>query len=229
MSNNSNNQRKSQLIPFYGAKYPEIFEIERRCMDRQGKVIDHLAKTLPSGIVLDIGAGNGFTASRLTASDRRVVPMEPDAGMIDPNQSLLWTQGLAQAIPFKDQKFDAVYATWAFFFVGIPDLLTGLHEAIRVIKDDGWLIMVDNAGEDEFCQLSSHNIASDRNWWKAHGFQETILETQYQFDSVTEAKKLITFYFGEAAGAKIVKSEIEYKVVVYSLQIDKNTRHFRIA
>ena len=48
------------IIPFYGGRNPRLFEIERRCMDRGGLVIDFLTKTLPEGRILDIGAGNGF-------------------------------------------------------------------------------------------------------------------------------------------------------------------------
>jgi hypothetical protein len=36
----------NQLIPFYGGKYPYLFEIERRCMDRDGKVIRFLDQIL---------------------------------------------------------------------------------------------------------------------------------------------------------------------------------------
>ena len=50
------------VIPFYGADEPELFAIERRAMDRDGLVIDALHELLPPGLVLDVGAGDGFTA-----------------------------------------------------------------------------------------------------------------------------------------------------------------------
>lgn len=36
------NDNSSKVIPFYGGLRPELFEIERRCMDREGKVIEYL-------------------------------------------------------------------------------------------------------------------------------------------------------------------------------------------
>ena len=36
-------------IPFYGGKQPEMFEIERRCMDREGVVTSYLQEHLPKG------------------------------------------------------------------------------------------------------------------------------------------------------------------------------------
>jgi SAM-dependent methyltransferase len=209
----------NQLIPFYGGEHPHLFEIERRCMDRDGKVIRYLDQILPLGLVLDIGAGNGFTATRLITPERLVIPLEPDPRMIDTSQPLVWAKGVAQAIPFHDRTFDAAYATWAFFFDGVADILQGLNDAQRVVKPNGLLVIVDNAGEDEFCALAPRNIASNRAWWKEQGFQETILHTSYRFDSLEEANTLLSFYFGEEVGKQNQKTEIEYNVVVYTIRV----------
>jgi hypothetical protein len=37
----------SEIIPFYGASDPDRFEIERRCMDRVGKLTGCLDDRLP--------------------------------------------------------------------------------------------------------------------------------------------------------------------------------------
>ena len=85
-----------KLIPFYGAQDRRLFEIERRCMDRDGVVVRRLDALLPPGAVLDVGAGDGHTAIRLARRDRRVVPLEPAAGMIDRGKPLPWVRGVAQ-------------------------------------------------------------------------------------------------------------------------------------
>lgn len=54
-------------------------------MDRDGKVIQFLNSFLPNGIVLDVGAGNGYTAEKLIRENRIIIPMEPDEEMIDPS------------------------------------------------------------------------------------------------------------------------------------------------
>jgi hypothetical protein len=72
------------VIPFYGAENRKLFAIERDSMDRPGKVVGALDAILPSrGVLLDIGAGDGFTAERLTTESRSVVAVEPATGMID--------------------------------------------------------------------------------------------------------------------------------------------------
>jgi ubiquinone/menaquinone biosynthesis C-methylase UbiE len=151
-----------KIIPFYGADNPRLFAIERRCMDRAGKVIDYLNNLLPNGMILDIGAGNGFTAQKLTHLQRRIVALEPAGGMIDRQVSLPWTQGVAQELPFKANSFSGAYATWAYFFPTYNEYGTyGLKEIHRVVMPDHPLVIVDNAGGDEFCSLFERDLSSD--------------------------------------------------------------------
>lgn len=204
-----------RVIPFYGGAQPRLFEIERRCMDRDGKVIAYLHEQLPAGLVLDVGAGNGFTAVRLTTSTRTVVALEPDPAMVDPGAPLVWARGVAQDIPFHDALFDAAYATWAFFFRGRADIEEGLSEIRRVVKPGGKIIIVDNAGDDELSAFSPREIAGDPDWWQARDFQTTIIDTAFKFSSLAEANELLEFYFGEDAVRENRKTEITFKVAVY--------------
>ena len=207
-------EKTNKVIPFYGGENPDLFEIERRCMDREGKVIEYLNENLPVGKVLDVGAGNGFTAQKLNRDNRIVIAMEPDEKMVDQKKDLMWANGVAQDIPFHSNTFDAVYSTWAFFFDGIVDIDEGLREVERVSKTAGKIIIVDNYGHDEFCSFTTNDITSSVEDWVKRGYDYHVIETAFIFDSIEEARKLLTFYFG-ASGAKVNKTKIEYKVVAY--------------
>ncbi|PKR78389.1 hypothetical protein CEY16_01125 [Halalkalibacillus sediminis] len=213
--------KNEQIIDFYGASHPELFEIERRCMDRPGKVIDYLNLNLPNGTVIDIGAGNGYTSEKLNKKDRLVLPMEPDDHMIDINKNLAWIKGTAQQIPFHDNSLDAAYATWAFFFSGMKGVDEGVREAERVIRPGGKFIIVDNYGDDEFTSLSPSPgpLSSSVDFWKERGFDYELIHTTFSFDSIAEARKLLSFYF-EERGMEVSKREFEYKVVIYSKTIN---------
>ena len=207
-----------KIVPFYGGKAPETFAIERRCMDRDGVVIDHLDRRLPAGRVLDIGAGNGYTAARLTTAARRIVPLEPSLAMIDRSAALPWVCAVGQDLPFRPASFSAAYATWAYFFPDFFDQnLVGLSQVGQVVDGDGPLFVVDNAGQDQFCRLFVRDISSNRAWWRDQGFSCQILTTCYRFDYMEEAETLLSFYWrhnGRAAGA-VPQLELEYKVAVY--------------
>ncbi len=209
---------KSKIIPFYGSENRHLFEIERRCMDKDGVVIDYLDKILPFGLAIDIGAGNGYTAASLTRNSRKVIPYEPSNNMIDRKQSLPWVRGIAQELPFRSNSFEGAYATWAYFFPAIGYGEKGLEELIRVVKPQGPICIVDNAGDDEFCCLFERDISGDSSWWHKRGFDSHILETNFKFDSIEEAQELLSFYWtlnGRKSGS-YVDIEIEYKVVVFT-------------
>ncbi len=211
-------KKDSQIIKFYGGDNPELFEIERRCMDRAGKVVAYLDSKLPSsGKVLDVGAGNGFTAEKLSRDSRRVVAMEPDEKMIDPSKDIIWVKGAAQEMPFHANVFDAAYSTWAFFFPSFNKERThvGLNELNKVVKKGGAILIVDNVDDDEFSALAEKDIGSmkaDLEFWTSVNFKSTIIESHFKVDSIEEAQKLLGFYFGEK-GYQINKTEIEYKLL----------------
>ncbi|WP_217587817.1 class I SAM-dependent methyltransferase [Lentibacillus saliphilus] len=206
---------KTDIIPFYGGTHPELFEIERRCMDRPGKVIDFLDQRLPNGKIIDIGAGNGYTAQLLIKETRPIVALEPDEMMIDSTKPLIWAKGTAQQVPFHANTFESAYATWAFFFDGMPDVDKGLAEVERVVKPGGEIIIVDNYGHDEFCALSTRKINSNVDYWTAKGFDYTVIDTVFAFDSVEEARTLLSLYFGDEAGT-VNQTVFDYKVVAYT-------------
>ena len=117
------------VIPFYGAEHPDLFAIERAAMDRPGVVIDRLNDLLPPGSVLDIGAGDGFTAERLARPDRNVIAVEPAAGMIDRTRPLDWVRGDAEALPFRDGTIDGILLS-GDFFIEPAEALHDLQDAL---------------------------------------------------------------------------------------------------
>ena len=193
------------VIPFYGAKRRRLFEIERAAMDRPGRVIAALDELLPrNGLVLDVGAGDGFTAARLANRSRQVVALEPAEGMRRPERALLWLGGEAERLPLRPSSVEAAYSTWAYFFSRNWDPTPGLRELDRVVKPGGVLAIVDNLGDDEFTALAPDPIAltADPEFWEDRGFDCTVIDTYFEFDSPSDAEELLTLYFGESPAHK---------------------------
>lgn len=204
------------MIPFYGSDDPEMFAIERRAMDASGRVIERLDQVLPGGVVLDIGSGNGFTAERLSTPARTVVAAEPAAGMVDRSKRLPWVRSIAQQLPFRDGAFDAIYSTWAYFFPDFMDISEGLTEARRVTAPGGLVVVVDNAGDDEFSAMASRPGHSAISTWHDLGFDTEIIDTAFEFETLEEAERLLAFYFG---GSVLPALRVEYRVVVATMRI----------
>lgn len=195
--------RSSSIIPFYGATDPDLFGVERRSMDRAGRVIAHLDALLPPGRVLDLGAGDGWTASRLAGSDREVVAVEPAPGMraqAGPHPQVVWVGAEAGALPLADGSLDAAYATWAYFFPSFRDPSRGLAELHRVVRPGGPIVVVDNAGSDELTALGTASGGEDTDWFTARGFTIEVLTTTFDLrpEDPDRARDLLAMYVGGA-------------------------------
>ena len=201
------------VIPFYGADEPELFGIERTAMDRDGLVIATLDGLLPAGRVLDVGAGDGFTAERLNAG-RAVVALDPSAGMLARADLPQRVQGEAERLPFANSSFDGAYATWAYFFSRDWDPTPGIAELDRVVRPGGPLAIVDNLGGDAFAALTDADISADSGFWEAQGFVCEVIETAFRFDDLAEAERLLGFFF-EERGMRDAALEVPFRVGLF--------------
>lgn len=183
------------VLDFYGANDPETFAIERKAMDRSGRVIDALDRVLPHGLTLDVGAGDGFTA-KLLSTRREIVALEPASGMIDRSKRLAWVQGDAESLPFADGSFVGAYATWAYFFPSVHDVTPGVDELHRVVIPGGPIVVVDNAGGCEFSAMLAQDYSVDGELWISLGFNIETIETAFEFDSTVEADRLMSLFLG---------------------------------
>jgi SAM-dependent methyltransferase len=203
------------IIEFYGADDPEMFALECKAMDPTGRVIEALERHLPErGLVLDVGAGDGFSAERLTTASRRVVPMEPAIGMIRRDRPLPWVRGDAEFLPFRDGSFAGAYATWAYFFSRDWDPTPGIDELHRVVTAGGPLAIVDNLDGDDFSAMTEEHYTSDPEFWERQGFELEEVNTTFEFDTHEEADRLLGFYFGDRARGT-GKLEFFYRVGVF--------------
>lgn len=202
------------VIPFYGVEHPGLFAIERAAMDHPGLVIDRLNDLLPRGTVLDVGAGDGFTAERLARLGRRVIAVEPASRMINLTRPLTWVQADAEALPFRDGAFDGAYATWAYFFSRGFDPTPGIAELYRTVRGGGPLVIAENLGGDEFCALAPSDITADVGFWAKQGFSLEMIETEFAFETTEDALRLLTFYFGDVG--RTPPTRLTYRVGLFT-------------
>lgn len=185
------------VIYFYGSERPDIFGIERAAMDPEGLVVERLNQLLPKlGAILDVGAGDGFIAERLERPGRRIVAMEPSAGMRRPEKSIWWVGGEAEHLPFSNDSLDGAYATWAFFFSRYLDMRRGIDELRRAARPHAPLIIVENLGGDELSAYARGDSSADPAVWEREGFTCEELLTSFRFSSEQDARALLSLYRG---------------------------------
>ena len=94
---------------------------------------------LPPGRLLDLGAGTG--AANPIFEDRSVVALDPAPEMLVRNDAPLRVVAAGEALPFRNETFDAVFSAYVFRNLdSVPDTVA---EIARVLRPGGRAGIVD--------------------------------------------------------------------------------------
>ncbi|MFI3304955.1 MAG: bifunctional demethylmenaquinone methyltransferase/2-methoxy-6-polyprenyl-1,4-benzoquinol methylase UbiE [Rikenellaceae bacterium] len=118
------------------------------------RVVRFVANNTPeSGEILDLATGTGDLAIAMARQlpKSRVVGADPSEGMLAVAQTKIAERGLtdrlslmvqsAESMSFVDARFDTVTA--AFGVRNFSDLERGIREMVRVIRPDGWVVVLE--------------------------------------------------------------------------------------
>jgi len=102
-------------------------------------------KIEPGAAVLDVGAGTGYLANRLSREGYDVKAIEPAKGMREqaakryPELDII--DGQVANLPFEDNRFSLVTAIEVFRYLHPDDIEKGYRECLRVLKPGGLLVI----------------------------------------------------------------------------------------
>ena len=99
----------------------------------------------PDENVLDVACGTGIAAlAALNRAAGSVTALDINPGMLavarTKSEKVTWVEGAAEALPFDDQRFDAVLCQFALMF--LADRTRGLREMARVTRQGGRIALL---------------------------------------------------------------------------------------
>ena len=116
--------------------------------------------------VLDVGAGNGNVAIPAAQTGARVIALDPTPELFESGRAraaaaaveVEWVEGEATALPYDDDRFDAVLSNFGAMFAG--DHMRAAAELSRVCKPDGVIVMttwaMDHMNGRMFCAMGPY-------------------------------------------------------------------------
>jgi demethylmenaquinone methyltransferase/2-methoxy-6-polyprenyl-1,4-benzoquinol methylase len=111
---------------------------------------------LPSGRILDLGAGTG--AANGVFGDRDVVAVDPAPEMLALNDAPHRLVAVGEALPLAEESFDAVFS--AYVFRNLDSVDATLSEIHRVLRPGGMVGIVDLGRPTGSVQRSIHRTGT---------------------------------------------------------------------
>lgn len=141
MSNNN----KTHLASKQGYnRYAQFYDEKLEYLDsfEKNEVLPMLGN-VKNKKILDVGAGTGRMAVRLAKSEAEVTAIDVSENILKilakKNRNIKIIVGDAEKLPFTDNKFDIILAT--FLIVHLKELKYFLKEAYRVLKPEGKILI----------------------------------------------------------------------------------------
>ncbi len=169
--------------------------------------------------VVDAGAGTGrFTCmlsplvKSIQAFDRESAMLEVARGKLDAMGALNWHLQTAdhRSLPVADRSVDIVISGWSVCYLVAWDegdwrieVGKALTEMKRILRPGGMIILVETQGTGFTEPNPPAHLLEYFRFLDEYGFAKSWLRTDYQFESVEQAKELCGYFFGEEMAASI--------------------------
>jgi ubiquinone/menaquinone biosynthesis C-methylase UbiE len=194
--------------------------------DYQGNIIRALAEIHPleDHSVVELGAGTG----RLT---RMLAPLVSDIWLFDISPHMLevaadalqkagaknWGMAVAdhRKLPLVDDVADLVISGWSVSYLAVwgdGEWKKGVREALRemerVLRRGGMIVLLETLGTGHEQPEEPEKLKEYYECLGREGFSRRWIRTDFEFESLAEAKELTGFFFGQEMAARVGKEKL---------------------
>lgn len=214
----------AEIYARHAAEYDQLIQRE----DYQNNILKMLEAIQPlnGATVVEFGAGTGRLTCMLAPRVKHIYAFDSSAHMLSVAEAHLramdisnWTVQVAdnKAIPLADSVADFVVAGWSFGHVTEwhheqwrHEIEAVLHEMKRLLVPQGMAIILETLGTGQEDPMPPSAALADYYAFleEVHGFQRTVIRTDYEFESLAEAERLTRFFFSNTLADRVVRENL---------------------
>ncbi|MFH1637519.1 MAG: class I SAM-dependent methyltransferase [Candidatus Woesearchaeota archaeon] len=206
-----------------------IYEHFSQVEDIPGNILRFLEPLVKSKDVLDLGCGTGKYLVSLAPLAKSYCGLDISSDQLGIAKSKVnnicnvnFLCSSAESINLPNESIDTIISTWVLSTIlDEKRRVKALKEAERVLRTNGNIYLVENdiGGEFEMIRGRYPDITRTKTyngWVEAQGFKiAKRLNTYFEFESLEEAKKVITSIWGKEAATKVKGKRIYHKILIY--------------
>lgn len=175
-------------------------------------------------VIVDLGAGTGRLSEMVAPLASKVIAVDFAANMLKKAAEKLthlnlknWTTHVAdmRSLQIEDNSIDVVIAGWSICYLASSgneawkeNLDQVMNEGTRILKNHGMFIILETLGTGneepiiyDFLKMYFDSLTNE------YGFNHKAIRTDYKFDSVEEAEKIMNQFFGEELSNQVKASQ----------------------
>jgi len=209
------------VYSYYADEYEALIARE----DFQGNILRTLERIVPDldqRVVLDLGAGTGRLTRLLAPRVRFVRAFDESAAMLSVCRDKLSAMGLTnwsvdaadhRRLSVADASATLAVSGWSVSYLAVwgadngrGKLTEWLKEMKRVLTATSPIVLFETLGTGHESPVRVPRLANFYPWLDENGFQSTWIRTDYKFESLAEAERLVRFFFGEEMGDEVMKN-----------------------
>lgn len=194
-------------------QHADVYDRLIRREDYQGNILKTIRSILPlPGLdVIDLGAGTGRLARLLGPHVNSLRLYDASAHMLSIAEASLRQMGLGnwqaavadhRSLPAGTASADLVVSGWSFSYLWVwgnrQEQEAGWGEMARILRPNGTVILLESLGTGNSQPVELEHLKEYYAWLADNGFKKTVIRTDYEFESETEARELAQFFFGDS-------------------------------
>jgi len=213
------------------SKEIEIYDSFSKYEDENNKVLKKLLEkfSFNNKIVLDVGCGSGKYIEFLAPKSKKYYALDISKPLIELAKekykkfdNVEFLNCSAEKISLENNSVDVIFASWVLTAMVSEEMReNSIKEMLRVLKQMGNIWLFENYWEGEFTDMRNCKKfvkANINNLVEKYGFKIfEIVDTNFFFPNLDEAKRLMGFIFKEKALNYLKKNpnpKMKHKVII---------------